>query len=110
MPPLVGAQIDLGGKRRTLRYTQPSLRRLQEECGGEPLMETLRKTGQFSAKAISALVWAGLLHEDKRLTIEAVDELIEPPIKPLLDAVMEALRPWISVEEDTHDPQPATAS
>lgn len=95
MPPTTGVKIDLGGKQKTLRFTGPSLERLQDERGGETLLETLTKAGQLDMKAVSALVWAGLLHADDSLTRGAVVAELEPPLLPLVNAVVEALKPWM---------------
>jgi hypothetical protein len=95
MPPATGVKIELGGKVRTLRYTMPALERLEDDRRGETVAETLTKAAQLSARAIAALVWAGLLHEEPKLERDAVGSLIEPPFEPTLEAITEALRPWL---------------
>jgi hypothetical protein len=95
MPPLVGAQIKLGGVERTLRFTTPALVRAQGQLGGSPLGETMAAVGRVSMRHITVMVWAGLLHEDKALKLEAVEELIEPPLEEVIGPILEALQPWI---------------
>lgn len=100
MPPKTGAKLRLGGKIRTLRYTAPALGRAQDEMGGQTLVQAVASLGQVSIRAITVMVWAGLLHDDPDLSVEDAAELIEPPLRPAIDAIMEALGPWISDAED----------
>ena len=101
MPPRTGVKVKLGGKQRTLRYTSVSLSKLEDERSGEALTRTLYRAGQVSIGAIGALVWAGLLHDEPNLTVEKATEMIEPPLMPLINGLMEALDPWtVDPEED----------
>lgn len=61
-------------KHRKLKYTNGALRKFQEVTGRKALK---LKQDEF-ADYISELIWCGLLHEDKELTIEQVDEMIGP--------------------------------
>lgn len=99
MPPRIGARLTMGGRDYTLRYTAHALAKL-EERRREPLSETLITAGRFSVTAAADLVWAGLLHEEPAPSVEQVLHRLEPPVKPILDAVMEALKPWIAQEEE----------
>lgn len=99
MPPRTGVQLVMGGRGYTLRYTAYALAKL-EERRREPLSETLMAAGRFSITAAADLVWAGLIHDEPAPSVEQVLDLIEPPVKPILDAVMEALKPWIAQEEE----------
>jgi hypothetical protein len=48
--------------------------------------------GDLSASELGILVWAGLLHEDRGLTLERVQELTaETPLQAMLGPVVEAL-------------------
>jgi hypothetical protein len=108
MPPRTGVKVKLGGKQRTIRYTAPSLNKLEAERGGEALTRTLYRAGQISMGAISALLWAGLLHEEPDLTVDQAVELIEPPFKGLVGKIMEALDPWVAgLEEEDEGNVPA---
>jgi len=98
MPPKTGAKVRLGGKLRTLRYTAPALGRVQDELDGEPLLQTVNSLGQVSLRTVAVMVWGGLLHDDQELSVEAAAELIEPPLKPIIDGIVEALGPWIESE------------
>jgi hypothetical protein len=100
MPPASGVKIKLNGKQATLRYTMPALNRLEDERGGESLGETLSRAGQMSSRAITALVWAGRLHEDADLTMDAVAESIAPPFTGLVLSITEALTPWLKDDAD----------
>lgn len=97
MPLPIGAKISLGGVERTLRFTTPALVRAQGQLGGDGLARTLASIGSVSYRHISVMVWAGLLHEGDpaTATLEKVEELIEPPLEDVINAIMEALQPWI---------------
>lgn len=97
--PGTGVKVKLGGKQVTLRYTMPALNRLEDERGGESLGATLGKAGEMSSRAITALVWAGRLHEEPELTQDAVAESIAPPFTDLVLKITEALKPWLSEDE-----------
>lgn len=103
MPPNNGPKIKLGGKVKTLRYTQPALMRLEDERGGEALSETLQRAAAMSSKALTALVWAGRLYQEPELTIEEAAAQIGPPFMPALDAIVEALKPWIEQPSDSSE-------
>jgi hypothetical protein len=103
MPPTNGTKVKLAGKQRTLRYTQPALEKLEDERNGEPLGVTIQQAGRLSAKAITALLWAGLQHEEPAPAIDDVRHLIVPPYRPIVDAVVEALTPWI--EQPDEEPE-----
>lgn len=65
-------QIILGGKERNLFYNLNSLE-LIEEITGQSLDAV---TKNMSMKVLKVLVFAGLVHEDKKLTLDAVGEMI----------------------------------
>jgi len=69
--------IELGGKRRSLRYTFNSLVALEEEFGIPIANFDKILGGTISLKQVRALLWAGLLHEDKSLRPEDVGEWID---------------------------------
>ena len=99
MAPTNGVKLQLD-KMRRLRYTNRSLVRLEEEIG-LTVEQAGRRVEIGSLKALSALVWAGLLHDEPNLTVEKATEMIEPPLMPLINGLMEALDPWtVDPEED----------
>jgi len=66
--------IEIGGKRRSLRYTFNSLIALEEEFGIPIANFDQILSGAMSLKHVRALLWAGLLHEE---TPEEVGEWID---------------------------------
>ena len=80
------------GKPRNLLYGFNALVELVETLGVDimNIQSALNRPGML--KAIRGLLWAGLIHEDKALTIEAAGDLIEfGKIDELTKAVLEAL-------------------
>lgn len=108
MPPKIGAHVALGGKTRTLRYTAPSLLRIQEELGGADLHATMEAVSRVSFRHIIAMVWGGLLHDMPDLTIEEAAEMIQPPMQRLVTGITDALGPWVElVPEGEEEATPA---
>lgn len=65
-------KIELAGQERRLHYNLNSLEIIEDLTGS-----TLDKiTQNISMKTLKVLVYAGLIHEDKDLTVEAVGEMI----------------------------------
>jgi hypothetical protein len=65
-------KIELAGQERHLHYNLNSLEIIEDLTGS-----TLDKiTQNISMKTLKVLVYAGLIHEDKDLTVEAVGEMI----------------------------------
>lgn len=65
-------KIELAGQERHLYYNLNSLEIIEDLTGS-----TLDKvTKNISMKTLKALVYAGLVHEDKDLTVEAVGEMV----------------------------------
>ena len=91
--PTKRVQIKLGDgtKKRFLRFDFEAISRLEEEIG-EPLELTLRRAATLSARSITGLVWAGLLHEEPEITIKKVRSLIPlDDIKGILEIVTNAV-------------------
>jgi hypothetical protein len=108
MPPMNGVKIRLD-KMRRLRYTNRSLVRLEEEVG-----LTVQQAGHRveigSLRALSALVWAGLLHEDPDLSREDALDLIDlQRMEEIGEAVKRALEAAFGTdkgeEEEEDDPK-----
>jgi len=72
---IVDIELD---KPRKLKYTNGALRKFQEKTDRKALK---LKPDEF-ADYLSELIWCGLLHEDKEITIEQVDEMIGPSNAP----------------------------
>ena len=77
-------------KTRTLRYDLNAFIALEEEFGD--IDATLAQFEKGSMKALRALLWAGLLHEDENLTPQQVGSLvlmadIEATSKAMMEAV-----------------------
>lgn len=75
MAPPSGVKVELD-RPRTLRYTNRSLVKLEDESG-LTASELVQRIAAGSMKALSQLVWAGLLHESPTLTVEEVLDWID---------------------------------
>lgn len=64
--------IELGGKERNLYFNLNSLE-IIEELTGQSLDKV---TKNVNMKTLKVLVYAGLVHEDKELTVDAVGDMI----------------------------------
>jgi len=85
------ASIKLGGRVRHLRYDFNALVAL-EEVLGSPMSEVGNLvSGSVRLKDLRAIIWAGLLHEDKSLTEEDVGGWIEiPELADVADKIRQA--------------------
>lgn len=91
-------EIDLD-RPRTLRFTLGGLRLLQQRLAGATLIEIANRIGQVDAEAIVHALWVGLSADDKRLTVDQAQNLIDRKIasgtrmheliRPLVDAIMD---------------------
>lgn len=64
--------VELDGKERNLYFNLNSLE-LIEDLTGCSMAEV---TQNLTMKTLKVLVYAGLVHEDKKLTVEAVGDMI----------------------------------
>lgn len=76
MTPTAGVRVELGGEVRTLRYTNAALVRLEDETG-KTVMEMGERLTAGSLKAITCLVWAGMLHAEPSLTLDEAAERVD---------------------------------
>lgn len=84
---LVEIELD---KKRTLRYTLNALAEL-EDVLGVPLSEL--EGVQMGMKQVRAFLWAGLIHEDKELTLEQVGDMVDfENMKEVNDKITEAFK------------------
>jgi hypothetical protein len=75
-------------KERTLKFTLNSLV-YAEENGVD--IQNMSKNGSVKLKDLRTLLFAGLMHEDKELTAEAVGELIDvQELAPISEALNKA--------------------
>ena len=89
------------GKTRQLRYEWSSLCRLKREhaisafdVGREQLL------GHVDPVKITGLIWAGLIHEEKDLTMDEVENLVDiTDVMGLMETVGEALLEALHGEE-----------
>jgi hypothetical protein len=68
---VVSIELD---KPRQLKYTNGALRKFQEKTGKAALKMKPEEFNEY----LSEILWAGLLHEDKDITVDQVDEMIGP--------------------------------
>lgn len=80
------------GKPRNLLYNFNALIELVDTLGIDIMAIQTTLNGPGMLKAIRGILWAGLIHEDKALTIEGAGDLIEfNEIGELTKAILEAL-------------------
>ena len=97
-------------RERVLILSFNALCRAEEVTGINFLM------GEFtfsSVRVMRALVWAGLLHDDPTLTLEAVGDMIEEAgadnvAKKIIEAFAAAMPKTTPGDEDDEDPPTAT--
>lgn len=70
--PYTAVQIELGGRKRTLRCTLRAMRLVQKETGAD-----LFRGARPGPEHLGVLLWALLAHEDRELTVEQAEELID---------------------------------
>ena len=90
-------EVDFGGQTHRLRYRIRALRDLCQAMGNMTMLELLGRLAGLDPNALITCVRYGLLHEDKRLTIPQVEDLLQAhkdrhgDISRVLTAVNEAL-------------------
>lgn len=68
---LVKIELD---KERHLRYTMNALAEMEDQLG-VPLSEL--KDVKMTIKNVRVILWAGLIHEDKEISIEEVGDMVD---------------------------------
>jgi hypothetical protein len=96
-------RIEFGGKVRDLFFGIHQLRELETQLGGIPMGSVMQQLAGLGMNAIVSALYIGLKDDDKSLTINLIekmlDDYIRPKraggegkrIKPLADALSEAL-------------------
>ncbi len=89
------------GKTRQLRYEWPSLCRLKREYGISAFdVGREQLLGNVDPVKITGLIWAGLIHENKDLTMDEVENLVDIiNVMGLMETVGEALLEALHGEE-----------
>jgi len=76
--PTQSVPVEIGGKTRYLRYTWTAFEAADAELGAN-IFDIMDKAGSsLSFTQVKVLLWAGLLHEDKALTINEVVSWLSP--------------------------------
>lgn len=89
--------IKLGAKERPLRYDINTVTRIEELFGGKSLITMLSNPAFFGFSLIRALLWGGLRHREKGLTLERTGIMIQEylddggSLADISDKVMSAL-------------------
>ena len=97
-------QIDLGGKTRRIEYGIGAIRAMEREAGGIGLHRLLSEE-RMGVDTVCLLVWAGLRHENKKLSAEQVETWLEDyldkggTLEALMIIVIEALKKvaWLKI-------------
>jgi hypothetical protein len=101
--PLVPITLD---RTRGLRYTMASLTRV-EGLTGKPFGALVSEQMQGSMTALVHIVWAGLVHEDPKLTPDKVAAAIDlHALEPVSLAVAQAIRLAFGKDDDAADGAP----
>jgi hypothetical protein len=102
----VKLQLD---RMRSLRYTNRSLMKVEDETG-RTVMELAERLNGGSLLALTALVWCGLIHEDPELMLETVGDLVDlTRVAEIGEAVNEAIAIAFS-KPDPDKPEPESES
>jgi len=64
--------IEIGGKLRKLRMDLNAMAEFEEATGQSLFGVNITEINKMGAKALRALIWACLLHEDENLTLKEV--------------------------------------
>ena len=99
-PVTVSLTLDI---ERTLKYDLNAFAEIEEVYGSMQQAFAAMQAG--SMKAARTLLWAGLLHEDEKLTPRKVGALVTlDNMNPVMDAISEALLEAMP-EDDTAEPE-----
>ena len=87
-------EIELAGKKRHLKYTLRSIVETERKTGQNMLTKEGRlAAGQQlgNAEGLAFLLWTLLLHEDKSITVEQVqDMVIDDQLPQITEAILKA--------------------
>ena len=85
---LPGAEVEIGGKKRRLKYTLYSLCKLDEKTGKNPLDGTMFL--DMRPADVVAVLWAGLIHDEPELTTDELAKVVD--ITELRDVSKEMMK------------------
>jgi hypothetical protein len=92
-------------KVRNLHFDNEHIRIAERRTGLGFLDMCLALQKLPSLTVASGLLWAGLLHEDPKLTFETVDHWLKPKKLPYIwGKLIEAMNPYMGEDEDTPSP------
>jgi len=105
---LPGVEVEIGGKKRTLKYTLYALCQLDKKTGKNPLDGTM-----FSAMRPSdvvAVLWAGLLHDEPELDADELAKTVNiVDLRGVSEQMMKAFAQAAPVEDSkknsTNEPE-----
>lgn len=116
----LGIPLHLDDKARHLRFDLAAVRDLEASLGGQPLGVIWQQLGQMGITAMCVALYIGLKHEDRTLSQNLVNKMIERYIsdggklKPIVTALTEAFEAsgiFQSLDEELGNvaAEPATA-
>ena len=76
MSPSDGIEIEMDRKRR-LKFRVTEARELSRRLGGVSTVALVAKLAELDLEAITVGLQLGLRHEDKKLTVETTDDLVQ---------------------------------
>ncbi len=104
MPSPTGFPITLQDTKRILRFSTRALVRFEQESG-HTIAQGAAMLQLGSLDVTCQLLWAGLLHEDPKLTIDAVYDLVElDQLKSVSEQLAAATMDALGVEDEPEEP------
>ena len=101
--PTPSVPVDLADGTYRLRFTNKALVRLEEQTGWT-LMELGAKAQKGSIKAVSSLLWAGMLHEHPEVTVDdAIDKIELTRLQDIGAKANEALEAAFGPKDEAED-------
>ena len=101
--------IEIGGKERKLRYDINAAADMEELMGGKSLLYVLSNPIAAGFSAIRILLWGGLKHAEKGLTLQRVGLMMQEylenggSIEKLAEKLGDAVRKYKILGEDRVD-------
>ncbi len=105
-PKIVAINLD---RKRHLLYDLNAFISLEEEGTYENINQALEDLGRGRLKAIRALLWAGLVHEDEELTVKDAGALVTfDKVDEIADKITEAIDASIPEPDPNSNPSLTT--
>ena len=89
--------VNINGVEKELLFNLNAYANIEEHLGTS-IPNAFKMVDSGSIKAIRAFIWAGLLHNDKNLSIEEVGSITS--IEGLIDAISEAVEVSMPEQEE----------